>query len=68
MSTRCFFIIWEVYAFLGLRPLQAVHLLRRQGVRVSPNRAKYHLSKAAERIQDQCDGLSLVKFPAKETA
>lgn len=57
MSDRCFLMIWEVYFRLGLRPVQAVHLLRRQGVKVSPNEAKYHLSKALE-----CNTLRLVKL------
>lgn len=68
MSTRCFFIIWEVYAFLGLRPVQALHLIRKQGVHVSSSEAKYHLSKAMGRIQDRRDRLCLVHIPAKESA
>jgi hypothetical protein len=67
MSTRCFFIIWEVYAFLGLRSVQALHLIRKQGVHITPSQARYHLRKAMERIQDQADWLYLVHIPAEET-
>lgn len=49
MSTRCFLMIWEVYFRLGLRPVQALHLLRRQGIIITPKQAKHHLSQAAER-------------------
>lgn len=57
MSTRCFFIIWEVYARLGLRPVQALHLARRQGLKVTPKQAKYHLAQALKR-----NTLRLVSF------
>ena len=49
MSTRCFLMIWEVYFRLGLRPGQAVHLLHRQGIEISPRQAEYHLARAARR-------------------
>ena len=39
-------MIWEVYARLGLRPEQAVHLLRRQGVPVRPAAARQQIAAA----------------------
>lgn len=49
LSPRQLALIWEVYARIGLRPEQAVHLLRRQRVNVTPKQAQYHLAQAAER-------------------
>ncbi len=41
--------IWEVYARLGLRPEQAVHLLRRMGVSITPVQASQELALARRR-------------------
>ena len=41
--------IWEVYARLGLRPEQAVHLLRRMGVCVTPKLASQEMALARRR-------------------
>lgn len=49
LSHRQLAMIWEVYARIGLRPEQAVHLLRRQGKHVTPSQAKAQLYHARRR-------------------
>ena len=46
LSPRTLALIWEVYARIGLRPEQAVHLLRRQGIFVTPGFAKRRMYQA----------------------
>ena len=60
MSPKTLAIIWEVYARLGLRPEQACHLLRRQGVFIPPSRAKDQMHRARRR-----NLLRLVSFKGK---
>ena len=48
-SRKTLALIWEVYARLGLRPEQACHLLRRQGVFVAPSQAKEQMQQARRR-------------------
>ena len=42
-------LIWEVYARIGLRPEQAVHLLRRNGLTTTPGRARRQMKQALRR-------------------
>lgn len=49
LSHRQLALIWEVYARIGLRPEQAVHLLRRQGRHVTPSQAKGYICQAGRR-------------------
>ena len=49
LSPKQLALIWEVYARLGLRPEQAVHLLRRQGEAFTPSQAKHQIDQARRR-------------------
>ena len=46
MNPHTLSLIWEVYARIGLVPEKAVHLLRRQGVIVTPGLARRRMYQA----------------------